>query len=115
MTTLVKANQKYLRTSARKLRLVADLIRGLSVDVALIQLSLAAKRAARTVKKVLIQAQKNAINTKALEPKSLKITEIIVNDGPSYKRWRPVSRGRAHPILKRTSHLVITVGGEPKK
>ena len=114
MSTIVSANQKYIRTSARKLRLVADLIRHLSVDAALVQLSLSPKRAAKTMHKVLTQAQKNAINTRELVGKTLRIKEIRVDEGPTFKRWRAVSRGRAHSIMKRTSHLKITVLGESR-
>jgi large subunit ribosomal protein L22 len=111
MTQKVNATQKYIRTSARKLRLIADMIRHLSVNNALTQLSFSTKRAAKTMHKILIQAQQNAINTKELESNSLMIQEIKVDEGPTFKRWRPVSRGRAHEIMKRTSHVKITVSG----
>lgn len=112
MTTFVSAHQKYLRLTPRKLRLVADSVRGLKVDTALVRLEFADKKAAREIKKTLIQAQKNAVNNSHLNPDTLKLQSIKVDEGPTYKRWQPVSRGRAHPIMKRTSHLTITVIGD---
>lgn len=111
LTQTASAYQKNLRTSARKMRLVADLIRLQSVDKALIQLNLSPKRAAKSILKVLIQAQKNALNTRELDGHSLVVKEIIIEDGPIIKRWRAVSRGRAHSIMKRTSHVKITLSG----
>ena len=93
--------------------LVADLIRHLKVNEALTQLTLSPKRAARPLKKILIQAQKNAVNNSLLKSDSLKINSVAIGEGPIYKRWQPVSRGRAHPIRKRTSHITITLIGEP--
>jgi large subunit ribosomal protein L22 len=115
MSTLVRAHQTFLRTSPRKLMLVAGLIRHLKVSDALTQLTLSPKRAARPLKKILVQAQKNAVNNSLLKSDSLKIQSVAIGEGPIYKRWRPVSRGRAHPIMKRTSHITITLVGEPVK
>lgn len=113
MTTQATSHQKYIRQSPRKIRLVADLVRGTRVSQALTTLSVTPKRAARTVYQVLTQAKANAVNNNQLNADSLFIKEIQVNGGPVYKRWRPVSRGRAHPILKRTSHVKITLTGQP--
>lgn len=112
MDTQVIAYQKFIRQSPRKLRLLADMIRQLPVAEALIQLELSDKKGAQVMSKVLTQAKANAINTKSLVPDSLKIHEILIEEGPTYKRWQPVSRGRAHPIMKRTSHIKITVKGD---
>jgi len=103
----MQAKQKLIRTSPRKIRLVADNIRGLKVDDALNYLSAIGKRAAFPLKKTLNQAIANAVNTKNQAKDSLLIKEIQVGAGPIYKRWQPVSRGRAHSILKRTSHITI--------
>jgi large subunit ribosomal protein L22 len=111
MNTVI-AHQKYIRTSARKMRLVADMVRGMKVDLALTQLAFSSKRAAKVVAKVVNQAMKNAVNTKNMVSQDLVIQSIVVDDGPIYKRWRPVSRGRAHPIMKRTSHLKVIVSGK---
>lgn len=108
------AHQKYIRQSPRKVRLVADTVRGLDVDTALEQLSYTPKKAAEAVFKVIRQAQANAVNNQDARENSLKITEIQVNQAPILKRWRAVSRGRAHSIEKRMSHLRVTVVGNPK-
>ncbi len=113
MSTIVTSHQKYVRMSPRKLQLVADMVRGQVVSEALTTLSVTPKRAARTIHTVLTQAKANAVNNVNLDERSLHIHRIQVDPGPIYKRWRPVSRGRAHPILKRTSHVTISLSGEP--
>lgn len=115
MRKIALANQKYIRQTARKLRLVADAVRGMSVDEALKRLTFADKHAAIVIKKVLVQAQKNAINNNQLLPDTLTIQTIKIDEGPTYKRWQAVSRGRAHPIMKRTSHIQIAVSGETQE
>ncbi|MFC1653584.1 50S ribosomal protein L22 [Patescibacteria group bacterium] len=110
MTKKVVAYQKFIRQTARKLRLVADMIRGMDVETALVQLKVSRKKGAEVLRKVLIQAKANAINTN-LRSETLKISEILIEEGPSFKRWRPVSRGRAHSIMKRTSHIKLTLEG----
>lgn len=112
MLQTVTAHQKYIRTSPRKLRLVADSLRRLPVDQALTKLKFTSKRASLTLMKVLIQAQKNAVNNSQLNPDTLVIHSITIDPGPTFKRWQPVSRGRAHSILKRTSHITILVKGD---
>lgn len=112
MSVTSTAYQKYIRQSPRKLRLVADMVRNSKVNKAITQLEFASQTAAKTILKVLTQAQKNAINNQNAKPESLKITEIQIEEGPTFKRWRPVSRGRAHSIFKRSSHIKIVVSGE---
>ena len=104
-----KAINKYARISPRKARLVADLIRGQRIDKALSQLEFSKKRAAWYFKAVLNSAIANAEEQDA-DVTSLYITESRVDEGSVIKRWRPKDRGRAHPIRKPTSHLIITVG-----
>lgn len=112
----IKAEKKYIRTSPRKIRLVADMIRDLSLSEAIVALTHVRKRAAKPMLKTLKQAQANAVNNLNLSKDSLSIHSIEVNEGATYKRWNPVSRGRAHSILKRTSHIkVILSSKEPKK
>lgn len=107
---IIKAEQKYLRTSARKLRLVADMVREIgSPRTALEYLVHIDKRAALPLVKVLKQAMANAKNNAGIKEDELKIKEITVNEGPFYKRFRPVSRGRAHSIKKRTSHIRVVL------
>lgn len=112
----ITAEQKYIRMSARKLRLVVDAVKHLSPQAALKQLEFMNKRATTPVSKVIKQAVANATNNFRLNPQQLKISEVLVNEGSTYKRWRPVSRGRAHSILKRTSHVKVileTVSSKP--
>ncbi len=111
----IKAVQKFIRQSPRKVRLVADLIRHLKIDDALNQLSAIKKQAALPVEKTLKSALANATNNLKLDKSTLSIKEIQVNEGSTYKRWQPVSRGRAHPILKRTCHIrIILESKQPK-
>lgn len=103
----MKAIQKFIRTSPRKLRLVADAVRSLKPEEALLQLKFMRKRAALPLSKTIKQALANAKQTKGLSSDKLLIKEIQINEGPTYKRWRPVSKGAAHSIMKRTSHIRI--------
>lgn len=93
----------------QKLRLVADQVRGLPVERALNILTYSNKKAAGIVRKVLESAIANAEHNDAADIDGLKITAISVDQGPTHKRIRPRARGRASRILKRTSHLIITV------
>lgn len=111
MIKTATAYQKFIHQSPRKLRLVADAIRGEKVISALATLSFTPKKAAVEIKKVLNQATANAISSKQLSKEDLKIKAIVVEEGPRIKRWQAVSRGMAHSIIKRTSHLKIVVEG----
>lgn len=106
------AKSKHLRLSPRKLRLVADLIRGLSLNEALDVLGTLNQRAAHPILLTLKQGIGNAVNNFDLLKDSLKIKEIQVQEAPTLKRWRAASRGRAHRLQKRTSHLQITLSGQ---
>jgi len=101
------AQTKFLKQGPRKIRLVADLIRPMAIEEALTTLKHLRRRAAGPVLKVLKQAVANAVNNYKLSKDSLTIQLIEVNGGPVQKRFQPVSRGRAHPILKRSSHIKI--------
>lgn len=103
----IKAEAKFLKHGPRKVRLVADLIRPMAIDEAMTTLKHLSNRAATPVLKVLKQAVANAVNNYKLSKDSLTIQLIEVNAGPVAKRFQPVSRGRAHSILKRTSHIKI--------
>ncbi len=104
-----KAKLSHARISAQKCRLVADQVRGLPVERALEVLSFSQKKAARIVRKVLESAIANAEHNEGADVDELKISEICVNEGPTLKRWRARAKGRANQILKRTSHIQITV------
>ena len=100
---------KYVRMAPQKLRLVADQVRGLPVDRAINILTYSNKKAAGIIRKVLESAVANAEHNEAADIDELKITAISVDQGPTHKRLRTRARGRADRILKRTSHLAITV------
>ena len=102
------ATHRFARIAPRKARLVADLIRGMTIDSALIELQLSKLRAAWYFKAVLNSAIANAEEQEA-DVTSLFVSESRVDEGPTIKRWRPKDRGRAHPINKRTSHLHIAL------
>lgn len=104
---IVKATQKYTRQTARKVRLVADVVKEMSIENALKQLAVMERRASLVVLKTLRQAIANAMNNHQLNLEQLKIKNIVVNEAPTYKRWRAVSRGRAHTILKRSCHVSV--------
>lgn len=107
---LIKAEQKFVRQSPIKLRLVANSVRKLkSANRALFFLESMQKNAAEPIAKTIKQAMANAKNNHGLNPDTLVIRELIVNEGPNYKRGNPVSRGRFHPILKKTAHIRVIV------
>ncbi len=109
------STHRFARISARKARLVADLIRGKSVDQALTALTFSKKRAAVLISKTLKSAVANADQAEA-DVRNLIVTEAKVDEGPTMKRFQPKDRGRAHPIMKRTSHISVAVAeGKPKK
>jgi large subunit ribosomal protein L22 len=104
-----KAIAKTVRIAPRKARLVADLVRGKNVVDALVILSATPKAASPLIKKVLQSAAANAINNHSMNEETLYIKEIMINEGPTLKRFRPKAKGIAAPILKRTSHINIVV------
>jgi large subunit ribosomal protein L22 len=112
MNILGKAYQKYVRQSPRKLRLIADMIRGKSVNQALTELAFTPKKAAQLVREVVVQAKANAKGKQTEKADELWLTDIQIEEGPRLKRWNPVSRGRAHPIIKRMSHIKVVVSGK---
>lgn len=103
-----KATHRFARISARKVRLIADMIRGRDVQDALNILKFTPNRAAPMLSKVLTSAVASANEAEA-NMDALFISEVRVDEGPTMKRWRPKDRGRAHSILKRTSHIQIAV------
>lgn len=111
----VKAKLKHLRIAPRKVRLVADLIRKKSVEQAKSSLDFCIKKAARPFKKLLDQAIANAKNNLQLEEKTLRISKIMVDEGPKLKRWRARSKGRASDIQKKSSHITLILEGEKRK
>ncbi len=106
----MKAYLKNYRQSPRKVRLVADLIRGKSVSAASAALEFLPKRAAGMFQKLLASAVANAQHNFKVSPDNLKVLTVSVTKGPTLKRIRPVSRGRAHRINKRTSIVTLSLG-----
>lgn len=102
------AKHRYARISPRKTRLVVDLIRGLPCNQALDVLAFTHQRAARLIENVLKSAMANADEQEA-DMKSLFVKEARVDGGPYFRRFRPKDRGRAHPIAKFTSHIIVAV------
>ena len=110
----VKAYLKELRMSPRKVSEVAALVRGRSVEDALVILNHTPRRSAKPLAKVIASARANAINNHGLKADGLMITTLSVTSGPRLKRFRPVSRGQAHPFQKRTSNILVVVDGALK-
>lgn len=104
-----RAVAKFIRTAPRKLRLVADMIRGKNASEAVSLLDFTNKRAARTLNKVLRSAIANAENNHELDPAKLVVSQAFIDQGPMFKRYLPKSRGRATPVLKYGSHITVVV------
>lgn len=103
------AKLKFIRLSPQKARLVADQIRGLPVERAIDTLTFSKQRAAAILKKLLESAIANAEHNEGADIDELRVSEVCVDQGPTYKRMQPRARGRANRIVKRTSHIVLTV------
>jgi len=104
-----KATAKFIRISPQKTRLVARNINGLAVEDAINVLKFTPKKAAREVSKVLHSAVANAEQLPGVDIDSLKVKQVIINPGPTWKRIMPRAMGRAYRILKRTSHITVVV------
>ena len=103
-----RATHKFARIAPRKARLILDLIRGRDVDDALALLKFSKKRAAVLVDKVVRSAVANAGEQEA-DTGALFVKEAWADPGPTIKRFQPKDRGKAYSIMKRTSHLVVTL------
>lgn len=103
----MKTIQRYIRTSPRKLRLIADAVRALSPAQALLHLKFIDKAAALPLYKAIKQAVSNAKDQTGIAVEKLAFKTIDIMAGPTYKRFQPVSRGMAHSIMKRTSHIRV--------
>jgi large subunit ribosomal protein L22 len=104
-----KACHRYARISPRKVRPLADLIRGKRADEALALLEYQPQRGARMLEKVLKSALGNAEDQRAQDVGSLVVVDVRVDGGPMFKRIRPRARGMAFSIKKRTSHIHVAV------
>ena len=103
------AKLKHAHISAQKARLVADQVRQLPVGHALQLLTFSPKKAARLIKKVLESAIANAEHNEGADIDELKVAAIWVDEGPRFKRMHARAKGRGNRILKRTSHITVTV------
>ena len=103
----VSAKLRYLNIAPRKVRLVADLIRGKSVEQAQTILNFTVKRGAKPLQKFLKSAIANAKNNFHLDESNLYVSKILVDEGPKFKRYMPRARGQAYEIQKKTSHITI--------
>ncbi len=110
----VIAKYRYARSSAQKLRLVANLIRGLNVNKALEILKFTNKKASFMIIKVLNSAISNAYSNYGLKIKTLRVSKIYVDKASSFKRVFPRAKGRVNYITKRTSHITIFVSNSDK-
>lgn len=106
----VRAVAKGVRVSPRKVRPLIDMVRGKNVNEALDLLRFTPTPKARIVAKLVKSAAANAENNFQMAPQDLRIVEIFADEAPTLKRYRPRSRGRASPILKRSSHITVVVG-----
>jgi large subunit ribosomal protein L22 len=105
----VSASARRLRISAQKARLVADQVRGKPVADVLDILTFSTKKGAVLIRKVVESAIANAENNEGADIDELKVSEIFVNEGLTMKRIKPRAKGRADRILKRSSHITVTV------
>jgi len=105
----VKAKLNNLRISPRKVRLVIDLVRGLPVAEAKLQLNFLVKKSSKPISKLLDSAIANAKNNFGLDESNLYISEVFAGEGPTLKRIMPRAMGRAFHIMKRTSHVTMVL------
>ena len=104
---MFNAKLRHLNIAPRKVRLIADLIRGKNIEEAQKILNFTIKRGAAPMLKVLNSAIANAKNILKKEKPELYISKIVVDEGPKLKRWQPRARGQAGQIQKKTSHIMI--------
>ena len=110
----IKAEQKYLLISPKKVRVVVEMIKRLKPSLAVESLSLVGKAAAEPLRKVILSAIANA-RVKGISEDTLTFKEIQVGEGPRLKRGQPVSRGQWHPIKKRMSHIRVILESKEVK
>ena len=100
---------KFVRLSPQKTRLVADQVRGMPVEQAVELLNFSNKKAATVIRKVLESAIANAEHNEGADIDELKVHSISIDQGPTFARFRARARGRANRIIKKTSHIRLTV------
>ena len=112
---MVKATLKNYRQSPRKVKTIVDEVRGKTASEAITKLTFIPNRAALPVKKLIESAVANAKHNHNMDPDTLFIKSIVVDEGFSMKRWMPKARGTAHPFRKRTSQVRVVLDGEEAK
>lgn len=110
-----KATLRFARISSRKVKIVADLIRGKNVQEALAIVKFAPKASSEIIEKLLNSAIANAENNHFMNRSNLIVSEIYANQGPTLKRIRPAAKGSAVRIRKRTSHITIVLREKEEK
>lgn len=110
-----KAIAKYVRMSSSKLKPVTDLVRGKELNEALTILKFMPGKGAELVEKVVMSAAANAENNHDMNPDNLYVAEVYANQGPTMNRFRAGAQGRAGMILKRTSHIGVTLKEKESK
>lgn len=110
----VGASAKDVGLSPRKVKLVADMVRGKKVEDALNILKFTPTPAAKAIAKTIKSATANAENNYQLDPAELRVVYIVADEGRTLKRYRPQSRGRFSPLLKRATHIKVFVSEEEK-
>ena len=106
---IVRASARHVRTAPRKVRVVADQIRGRDLEEALAMLRFSPRGASVPVLKLLESAAANAENNHDLDPEEMRVAEISVGEGPTLRRFRARARGRATRIEKRTCHIRVAL------
>jgi large subunit ribosomal protein L22 len=107
--TEAKAVLRHARESSRKVRIVANQVRGKGVDEAMAILRFQPRKAARLIRKLLVSAIANAANNNKADVELLYVKSILVDEGTTLKRWLPRAMGRANRVNKRTAHITVTV------
>lgn len=105
----MKAIRRHLRMSSKKVNLVADMVRGKNVETAINFLHFTPKKGAKPLMEAIKSAVSNAVANFKQQKQDLYISKIVINEGARFKRHMPVSRGRAHPIIKKTCHIYVEV------
>ena len=104
-----KAVSRFIRISPQKARLVADMVRGKSVETAISALKFTPRKGARILRKVIESALANASQNEAIDVDTLYVKKVVIDGGPMMKRFMPRAMGRANRILKRTSHITVVL------
>lgn len=110
----VKSYSKGVRQAPRKISIVASLIKGQALEDALVILDHTPRRAAKPIKKAIESARANALHNNNLDINSLVIEKVVVSTGKRLKRYIPASRGRALPIKKKESNILVVISGAEK-